>query len=49
MNPPTCRFCKKSEWGHRCGLKALTGEAKEPTMTPKKIAAAKFAARKAKK
>lgn len=18
MNPPTCRFCKKSEWNHTC-------------------------------
>lgn len=47
MNPPICRFCKKAEYGHRCGLKPLVGVVTEPTTTPKTIAKAKFAARKA--
>jgi len=46
MTPATCRFCGRAEWAHRCGLKALTGEAKAPTETPRTKAKAKFAARK---
>ena len=43
MNPPTCRFCKKTEWRHRCmgvekiNLKAIEKKikAKPPAKPPK--------------